>query len=817
LEGSLRKIQSGMSVDILTQLFAGSEEFKNRHGVESSVNAKFLTDLYRDSLARKPAPAELDGWLRLARKGITRSEALTAFAGSKEALSRAVGFEKNGIPDDARSQNLLICALYRTAFSRLVDPGGLENCLSQIRQGVSLIKLAEGLVGSPEFHGRCGKSEQIDVRLITDLYLGAFNCQPDFEALLYWLNSGWKGTTRAQMLVSLARSADDPARLSSISRSDSEKYDRWIRNCDTIGEVDRNAIRLHIAALPFRPVISIVLEVTGASDLLFRCSIDSIKAQLYPDWELCVALDASTKPYWDELVREQAAKDSRIKLIRLDGYVDYAEITNAAIRIATGEFVGRFQVGDILAEQALYEIVYALGAETSTDIVYSDCDEIDESGHRLNPWFKPGWDPDLLLALNYFDHLTFYRRRLMEELGYISPGFEGAEFHDLALRAAAATTPNRICHVPAILCHCRKRSTPGSDNGSRSSPITASIRVVRRYLDAIGYAGARLGPEPGKPDAIRIRWPIPDPPPRVSIIIPTRDRADLLKQCVAGVLDRTEYANFEILIVDNDSRDPETLELMASLAETEPQIRILSSPGPFNYSALNNYAAREATGEILLLLNNDTEVIEPGWMLELVSNVIRPDVGIVGAKLIYPNETIQHAGVVLGPNGRAQHFYNLADRYYSGYRGELTLRRTLSAVTGACLAIRKAVFFEVGGLDEINLPVAFNDVDLCLKVGQFGYRVVWTPLAELIHLESASRGLDVTPEKRKRSMKEHSHLMESWGSLLNSDPFHNPNTLFADGNPEIPSRPRRRKPWYFIIDQIPNLNKIAALAHNDCV
>jgi len=275
-------------------------------------------------------------------------------------------------------------------------------------------------------------------------------------------------------------------------------------------------------------------------------------------------------------------------------------------------------------------------------------------------------------------------------------------------------------------------------------------------------------------------------------------------QCIEGVLHRTDYRNLELLIVDNGSTEPATLTLFDRLLREESAIRILRHPGPFNYSALNNAAAREANGEVLLLLNNDISVIESGWLRELVSHAIRPDVGVVGAKLLYENEQVQHGGVVLGPEGAVAHIHRLADRNDPGYFGQLALARTLSSVTGACVAIRRAVFFEVGGLDEVSLPVSFNDIDLCLKVGDHGYRVVWTPFAELYHLECASRGLDhADPVKRARSLREWKHMRKTWGSLLDSaDPFHNPNLRFSWEGFEIPAWPRRRKPWRDLGEQV---------------
>jgi GT2 family glycosyltransferase len=282
--------------------------------------------------------------------------------------------------------------------------------------------------------------------------------------------------------------------------------------------------------------------------------------------------------------------------------------------------------------------------------------------------------------------------------------------------------------------------------------------------------------------------------------VPTRDCAELVSRCVEGILHRTDFSNFEILIVDNESRQQASLDLFNILLKQDNRIRILSRPGPFNYSALNNAAAGEARGEVLLLLNNDTDVISGGWLRELVSQAIRPDVGVVGAKLLYENETVQHGGVLLGPRGAAMHIHRFATRDDPGYCGQLALTRTLSAVTGACLAIRRRIYLEVGGLDEANLPVSYNDFDLCLRVQALGYRVVWTPFAELVHLESVSRGSDESdPSKYQRAMSELRYFRDKWKFKTEfGDQFHNPNLRFSWSTFELPSPSRRERPWTFV-------------------
>src|SRR5271165_4457709 len=708
-----------------------------------------------------------------------------------------------------KDQARLVNSLYKAAFGRLAEPEGLANRIQQLQSGVSLEVLAEEFVGSPEFQTRHGTSRSVDTKYLTALYRDGLGLKPDLKYLAHWLAEGKKGATRAKVLAAIAGSAEalemsDPPKLDAIA-----PYSRWIALNDTISDSDRGAIRAHIAGLPFRPLISVMMPIGKTSQTALRESFYSVITQLYPNWELCIAIDAITEPLWTAILRDRATNDPRIRVVRLGSIESTASATNAALDLARGEFVAFLRMGDLLPEHALYEVAIEVAANSFANVIYTDNDQINAAGQRVNPWFKPGWDPDLLLAQHYIGDLAVYRRTLIEEIGFLRPGFEGAEFHDLALRATVATTPDRVRHIPAILYHRRDENKAiHSENAFGSlRAIDASHRAVRDHLDSRGDKEAVLKPAPQIPSAIRVKWPLPEPPPLVSVIIPTRDRAELLAHCVEGVLHRTDYSNLELLIVDNGSVEPATQKLFDQLAREDSRVRILRHPGPFNYSALNNAAAREANGEILLLLNNDIDVIEPGWLRELVSQALRPDVGIVGAKLLYANEQVQHAGMVVGPEGMVVHLYRYAGRDDLGHGGQLALPRTLLAVTGACVAIRRAVFFEVGGLDEINLPVVFNDVDLCLRLGDHGYRVVWTPFAELFHLECASRGADSDdPAKRERADREWRHMCQTWGSLLETaDPFHNPNLLFHSDYHEIPSTPRRLRPWHYIVEPVLNL------------
>jgi GT2 family glycosyltransferase len=582
------------------------------------------------------------------------------------------------------------------------------------------------------------------------------------------------------------------------------EYDRWVRECDQLTDADRLKIRSHIGAMELRPRFSVIMPVYNTPENLLREALASVRAQLYRNWELCIADDASPSGHVSRILAEAAAEDSRIKWVRREQNGQIAAATNSALALATGAFVVLMDHDDLLAEQALYEVAAELNLHPDADILYSDEDQIDSAGRRTTPYFKPDWNIELMLGHNMISHLGAYRRSLVDRIGGMRPGYEGSQDYDLALRAAAATDTSRIRHIPAILYHWRQHASSFS-KAREQACVAAARRAIGDYLASQGVSGTEIGPAPAVPAWTRVRWPMPDPAPKVSVIIPTRDRAELLARCTAGMLLRTDYPNFEILIADNDSTDAEALFLLRRLAEN-PRVRVLLCPGPFNYSAINNSAVREATGDILLLLNNDIDVIHADWLREMVSLAVRPDVGAVGAKLIYANETIQHAGVVLGTGsfyddaGVAGHYGLNLPAEDVGHQGYMSLMREAGAVTGACLAVRKSVFEQVGGLDETNLAISFNDVDFCLRLRNAGFRNVWTPFAKLYHLESASRGDDMAPDKIERFTREVRYMRERWGSVLDNDPFYNENFSRADHTFTLAIPARRRKPWLRMAD-----------------
>lgn len=579
------------------------------------------------------------------------------------------------------------------------------------------------------------------------------------------------------------------------SRDIARAYSEWVRRYDTISSADRSAMLETLGKLKYQPLISIVMPVYSPDEPVFRQAIDSVFNQTYPNWELCAADDASPNTGASEILAAYAASDSRIKWVRRaeNGHISAA--SNSALELAQGEFVALLDHDDILAPSALFEVIAELNAHPDADIIYSDEDRIDSRGKRFEPYFKTDWNPELFLAHNLVSHLGVYRRLLVETVGGFRIGFEGSQDYDLALRCIAATQSEKIRHIPSILYHWR-RSSKASEFSRHNLErcITSARNAKSEHLSSIG--------EPGEIVANaklehwdRIIRPVPAPPPLVSLIVPTRNRADLLEPCLDGLMARTTYQPIEIIVIDHQSDERDTVALLDRVAK-DPRVRIMRYVGTFNYSAMNNRAVEIARGDILGFINNDTDVVTSDWLTEMVALVARPQVGAVGAKLLYPSGKVQHAGVGLGIGGVAGHLFYNAGADDPGYFGRLQLVSNVSAVTGACLVVKKSNFLAAGGFNEIDLPVAFNDVDLCLKLRRQNLVNIWTPNAIMIHHESPSRGSDSSLENQDRYRRECEWMRQTWGDNLDHDPYLNPNLSLEDGNFRLSFPPRRKKPWH---------------------
>jgi GT2 family glycosyltransferase len=500
-----------------------------------------------------------------------------------------------------------------------------------------------------------------------------------------------------------------------------------------------------------------------------RRAIESVLEQVYPFWELCIADDASLKPHVRSIIEEYERRDSRIKVKYLESNLNISGASNEAATLAAGEFLAYLDHDDELAPFALYEVAKALNDDRDLDIFYSDEDKISPDGLRVAPYFKPEWSPDLLLSCNYMTHFRVYRRSLVEKVGGHRIGYEGSQDYDLALRLTESS--NKIKRIPHVLYHWREASgSAAATPGAKPGALNAAKRALADALARRGIEGTVTdGLWPG---SYSVRYGIRGEP-LVSIIIPTKDKARLLARCIDSVRRKTRYKNYEMLVVDNGSVEEETKRYLSGLAH-EPTVQVLDYPHPFNFSAINNFAATYARGEYLLFLNNDTEVISEEWLGAMLEHAQRPEVGAVGARLLYSDGRLQHGGVIVGLGGVAGHAHKFLPRQAGGYFARAKLIQNFSAVTAACLLMRASVFRGLNGFDE-GLEVAFGDVDLCLRLRERGLLIVWTPHAELYHHESVSRGYEDTFEKQRRFRGEIERIKTRWGESLLKDPYYNPN------------------------------------------
>jgi len=582
---------------------------------------------------------------------------------------------------------------------------------------------------------------------------------------------------------------------------DLTEYDAWVKVYDS---PDRQALELQAeqaAALIRQPLISIVMPVYEPKEEWLARAVDSVRRQTYVHWELCIADDASPSPAVRPLLERLARKDPRIRVVFRERNGHISAASNSALALASGDYVGFLDHDDELAPNALYEVAALVNAHPDTDWIYSDEDKIDEKGRRHDAYFKPDFLPDLFLSQFYPSHLSVYRTALVRAAGGLREGFEGSQDWDLALRVFEATDPSRIRHIPRVLYHWR--AIAGSTAllaSEKAYPAESARKALTGHFERLEE---RVELHPAGGIHWRVRYPLPSPPPLVSLVIPTRNGLDILKPCVESILAKTDYPAIELLIVDNGSDDPDVLDYLRSLANgTHPLVaagigrtaRVLEFARPFNYSAMNNFAVRQARGDVLGLLNNDLEVISPGWLEEMTAQALRPEIGCVGAMLYYPNDTIQHAGCVLGIGGVAGHIFKSQPRGSEGRFNRARLAQNYSVLTGACLVVRREVYERAGGFDEAELAVAFNDIDFCLKVRAAGYRNLWTPFAELYHHESASRGADNTDEKARRFRREAETMMRRWGSCLQNDPAYNPNLSLDREDFSIAALPRPLRP-----------------------
>ena len=568
----------------------------------------------------------------------------------------------------------------------------------------------------------------------------------------------------------------------------------WIPRYDRLRGRDIRALRQATAQLRYQPLLSVIMPVYNSDERWLRAAIESVENQLYTNWELCIADDHSSNPRVGEVLREVQAREARVKLHfrEVNGHISAA--SNSALALASGEFIVLLDHDDLLPRHALAAVVHELNRHPDADIIYSDEDRLDEAGRRYDPYFKPDWNPELFCGQNLISHLGVYRTSMVRQVGGFREGFEGSQDYEMAFRVIEHTQPGRIRHIPLILYHWR--AIPGSaalDVDQKSYATDAARLAVQAHFARTGV-DATIEPAPRAAYYHRVRYRLPEPRPHVTIIIPTKDRADLLSRCVDSIVTQSTYGDLDIVIVDNGSSESVS-HAYFDRVQQNPCVSVLRIDEPFNFSRINNVAAARARGPFLCFLNNDTEVISGDWLEEMVSLAVRDGVGAVGAMLYYPSNTMQHAGVVLGLGGIASHAHRGQRRGMPGNYGRAALTQTMSAVTAACMVIRKTTFDAVGGFDEA-LAVAYNDVDLCLRLGVEGFRNVWTPFAEMYHFESISRGDDLQGASRPRFLAESQAMRDRWKGLLTADPYYNPNLSLTRADLWLAYPPRYTRPWW---------------------
>lgn len=570
-----------------------------------------------------------------------------------------------------------------------------------------------------------------------------------------------------------------------------QDYSDWLTLFHTLRPEERRAMQSWARCLSDPPRIAVLMPVYNPRPEWLHQAIDSVRQQLYPHWQLCIADDCSSAPQIRPLLEAAMAADPRIKVVFREQNGHISASSNSALELVDAPWVALLDHDDLLPDDALAWVAQAILLHPQARLFYSDEDKLGPAGQRCGPYFKSDWNPELMEGQNMFSHLGVYAAELMRSVGGFRLGYEGSQDYDLVLRCIDHLQSEQVVHIPRVLYHWRVHPD-STAAGSKAKPYAqvAAEKVVKDYFERGELPLKQLI---SLPQGFRAQLQMPQPPPPVSVIIPTRNGLAVLKPCLDSLLSKTVYSALEVLVVDNGSDDPATLHFLGDLQSRDQRVRVVRDPSPFNYAALNNMAVSLATGDLICLLNNDIEVIQPDWLEEMVTQLQRPYVAAVGAKLLFANRKIQHAGVFLGLGGIAAHGHRGFDGREGGYFGRANLTQEVSAVTAACLLVRRSAWEQVGGLDAEHLAVAFNDVDFCLRLREANYRVIYTPFAVLIHHESVTRGDDLLPEHVERFRREEAWMHHRWGEKLQSDQFYNPNLTLADSNFSLawPSRVER--------------------------
>lgn len=559
--------------------------------------------------------------------------------------------------------------------------------------------------------------------------------------------------------------------------SDEIDYEKWFSNHKASKE-ELNKQKKY--KFNYEPKISIIVPTYKTPEKFLKEMVDSVIGQTYSNWELCIGDGSKDDDTVENTLKKNYANESRVKFNILDDNLGISGNTNAALELATGEYIALLDHDDLLAPEALYEIVKRIN-ETNAEVVYTDEDKISmDLKTHFQPHFKPDFNLDLLRSNNYICHFFVVKRSIVDIVGGFRSEHDGSQDYDFIFRCTHAA--NKVEHIPRILYYWRMHQNSVAENPqSKMYAFDAGKRAIEENLRVCGLDG-----EVSHTDYLgfyRVKYAIKGEP-KISIVIPNKDEKNTLKKCVDSIIEKSTYTNYEIIIVENNSTTKEIFDYYKEIEKIN-NIKVVNWQDEFNYSAINNFGVKNSDGDYLILLNNDVEVITHNWIEEMLGICQREDVGIVGAKLLYPDDTVQHAGVVVGIGGIAGHVMNGIGRYDTGYFAKALIQQDLSAVTAACLMIKRNIYMEVGQLEE-QLKVAFNDVDFCLKVRQHNYLIVFDPFVELYHYESKSRGTENTIEKMKRFENEIEYMEKKWKDILeNGDPYYNPNFSLEPGGYQL--------------------------------
>lgn len=541
------------------------------------------------------------------------------------------------------------------------------------------------------------------------------------------------------------------------------------------------------------PLISICIPAYKPDMKYFKTAIESVEAQTYTNWQICIADDNSCSDKLNDFIAKLIKKHGacKVRAIKRSENGNISKSTNSAIGISTGEYVLLLDQDDALSKHACHCLIQTFTSNKNCQLAYSDEDKICEDGKRFGPYFKSSFNHELLRSHNLFTHALAFRKELLTRVGNFDSIYDGAQDYDFALRASEDLKANEIFHIPRILYHWRAHSKSTASSGdAKPYALLAGKLALQAHLDRTSSGGvAKLQNN----DSYRVHYPLPARPPLVSIIIPTREQAVITENLINGIEDKTTYQNIEIILVDNGSTSSVFANFAASFLEKHSRLqrKLVQIEGDFNYSELNNKAAKISSGELLCLMNNDIEIIHGNWLDEMVSIASRPEVGVVGPMLLYPDKSVQHAGIVLGIGGWAGHLHKEFPMSHPGIAKRLQVQSSFSAVTGACLLTPKKLWDQLGGLNAESLKIACNDVDYCLRAWEAGKQVIFTPYVKLIHHESKSRGYEDTTEKMARFSKEVEYMWRKWSSVMSSDPFYNPNLTLSSESGEISKTPSK--------------------------